>query len=145
MFIAVTHYTKEKIKGHLSRFLIEASPSIFVGAINRKTRNNIQEFISANTEPEERITLLWTTPTAQGYSSISYGKNNTRVEEQEGLILVKKLTPEQKLQAKLNEEIEENIIFIDDISSKTETQNKDLPQNWSKLKQRQQARKFNKK
>ncbi len=87
MTVIVAHDTPDSIRGMLKRWFIEPRPNVFVGTLNRRTRDKTLEYIKRNSEG---IALLMISSDAncQGFRIDSSGEVRRKEVIKSGLWLV---------------------------------------------------------
>ena len=65
-----------KIKGYISRFLLEISPKVFVGTISKTVRENLWEYILLS--QEESIMIYSSNNNINGYEVLSNNNIDTK-------------------------------------------------------------------
>jgi CRISPR-associated protein Cas2 len=72
MTVIVCNNTPPAIRGMLKRWFIEPRPNIFVGTVNRRTREKTLEYIRRNA-PNMGMLVIATENNSQGFSIRCYG------------------------------------------------------------------------
>ena len=87
MTVIVANDTPPAIRGLLKRWFIEPKPNVFVGTVNRRTRDKTLEYIRRNA-PRLGLLVISTENNSQGFSIRTYGKTKREVVQHCGLYLV---------------------------------------------------------
>ncbi len=72
MTVLVCNDTPPAIRGMLKRWFIEPKPNVFVGTINRRTREKTLQYIRRNA-PGLGMLVIATENNSQGFSILQYG------------------------------------------------------------------------
>ncbi|NWH05256.1 type I-E CRISPR-associated endoribonuclease Cas2e [Desulfobacter latus] len=75
MTVIICNDTPAAIRGMLKRWFVEPKPNVFVGTVNRRTREKTIEYIRRNA-PGLGMLILATAPNSQGFSIVSYGETH---------------------------------------------------------------------
>lgn len=87
MTVIVANDTPPPIRGILKRWFVEPKPNVFVGTVNRRTRDKILEYVKRNAE-EISLLILTSEPNCQGFKIERWGQPDRRDTELSGLWLV---------------------------------------------------------
>ena len=87
MTVLVANDTPPAIRGLLKRWFIEPRPNVFVGTINRRTREKTLDYIIRNA-PDLGLLVIATDESAQGFSIKAFGETRRRPVRYCGLQLV---------------------------------------------------------
>jgi CRISPR-associated protein Cas2 len=87
MTVIVANDTPSAIRGLLKRWFIEPRPNVFVGTVNRRTREKTLEYILRNA-PGLGLLVIATEQTSQGFSVRTYGDTDRQVVQESGLYLI---------------------------------------------------------
>jgi CRISPR-associated protein Cas2 len=87
MTVIVANDTPDAIRGLLKRWFIEPKPNVFVGTLNRRTRENTLEYIKRNA-PGLGMLIISTDNSSQGFRIEHHGETNRRGIEIAGLRLI---------------------------------------------------------
>ena len=87
MTVIVCNDTPPAIRGMLKRWFVEPKPNVFVGTVNRRTRDKTIEYIRRNA-PGLGMLILATEKNSQGFSMVSYGETLRRPVQYAGHFLV---------------------------------------------------------
>lgn len=87
MTVLVCNDTPPAIRGMLKRWFIEPRPNVFVGTVNRRTREKTLEYIRRNA-PKLGMLVLATEKNSQGFSIRQYGETNRKALQVGGHFLV---------------------------------------------------------
>ena len=82
MTVIVCNDTPPAIRGMLKRWFVEPRPNVFVGTVNRRTREKTIQYIRRNA-PNLGMLILATAANSQGFSIISHG-DTRRIQVQYG-------------------------------------------------------------
>jgi CRISPR-associated protein Cas2 len=87
MTVIIARDTPPAIRGLLKRWFIEPKPNVFVGTLNRRTRDKVLDYIKRNADG---ISLLVITsePNCQGFRIERWGEPDRRDVTLSGLSLV---------------------------------------------------------
>jgi len=78
MTVIVCNDTPPAIRGMLKRWFVEPKPNVFVGTVNRRTREKTIEYIRRNAPPELGLLVLATEKNSQGFSVVHHGETHRR-------------------------------------------------------------------
>ena len=106
MTVIVVNDTPPAIRGLLKRWFIEPKPNVFVGTVNKRTREKVIEYILRNA-PALGILVIASDNTSQGFSIYSSGPTKRIPVQYTGLFLVAEAWEE------IDEEQEEDSMFFD--------------------------------
>lgn len=67
MTVLVCNDVPPAIRGHLKRWFIEPKPNVFVGTLNARTFQKIQDFILRNAPKNFGMLVIASAPNCQGY------------------------------------------------------------------------------
>jgi CRISPR-associated protein Cas2 len=87
MTVIIGHDVPDAIRGLLKRWFIEPRPNIFVGTINRRTRDKTLEYIRRNA-PGIAMLIISSDPNCQGFKIQSHGDVRRKEAVKSGLWLV---------------------------------------------------------
>ena len=87
MVVFVLENASEKLRGTLSRWMIETKPGIFVGSLNPMVREKVWNMIPSHA-PVGAL-MLYTCNNEQGYDVKMYGEPSRSVIDLDGLNLIK--------------------------------------------------------
>ncbi len=73
MTVLVANDTPPAIRGMLKRWFIEPKPNVFVGTVNRRTREKTLEYIRRNA-PNLGLLVITTENNSQGFGVVQYGR-----------------------------------------------------------------------
>ena len=74
-------------RGLLRRWFIEPKPNVFVGSVNARTREKTLDYIRRNA-PGLAMLVIFDEKTSQGFTVLSYGDTDRRIERKCGLELI---------------------------------------------------------
>ncbi|MCX6907402.1 MAG: type I-E CRISPR-associated endoribonuclease Cas2e [Verrucomicrobia bacterium] len=87
MTIIVANDTPDAIRGILKRWFVEPRPNVFVGTINRRTREKTLEYIKRNAK-DLGMLIISSDNNCQGFKIEAHGDTNRSSTEISGLWLV---------------------------------------------------------
>jgi len=87
MTVIVANDTPDAIRGILKRWFIEPRPNVFVGTLNRRTRDKTLEYIKRNAEGLGML-IIFSDNHCQGFKIQTHGVTHRRDTEISGLWLV---------------------------------------------------------
>jgi len=87
MTVIIANDTPDAIRGVLKRWFIEPRPNVFVGTINKKTRQKTIEYIRRNAK-DFGMLIIHSDNNCQGFKVESFGDTNRKEIEMSGLFLV---------------------------------------------------------
>ena len=87
MTVIVANDTPPAIRGILKRWFVEPKPNVFVGTVNRRTRDKVLEYVKRNAEGISLL-ILTSEPNSQGFKIERWGQPDRRDTEISGLWLV---------------------------------------------------------
>ena len=87
MTVLVANDTPPFIRGMLKRWFIEPRPNVFVGTVNRRTRDKTIEYIRRNA-PNLGLLVIASDKSSQGFSVTQYGITDRRPVSIGGLQLI---------------------------------------------------------
>lgn len=87
MTVIVANDTPPAIRGTLKRWFVEPKPNVFVGTVNRRTRDKILEYVKRNAK-DINLIILTSEPNCQGFRIERWGQPDRRDSEISGLWLV---------------------------------------------------------
>lgn len=87
MTVLVANDTPPAIRGLLKRWFIEPRPNVFVGTINRRTREKTLEYIRRNA-PNMGLLVIATSKNCQGFEIQAWGSTDRCIAEFDGLQLI---------------------------------------------------------
>jgi CRISPR-associated protein Cas2 len=87
MTVLVANDTPPFIRGMLKRWFVEPRPNVFVGSVNRRTREKTVEYILRNA-PGLGLLVIAADNSAQGFSVEQYGETDRRPVRWCGLNLI---------------------------------------------------------
>ncbi len=88
MVVMVLERVPPGLRGELTRWMLEPRAGVFVGTLSAMVRDRIWEKVCAGAR-EGACTLLFSSNTEQGFSVRTWGEGSRRVEDFEGLFLVR--------------------------------------------------------
>ncbi len=87
MTVLIAHDTPPAIRGMLKRWFIEPKPNVFVGTVNRRTRDKVLDYVKRNAEGMSLL-ILTSEPNCQGFEIQRWGQPDRRDIQFSGLWLV---------------------------------------------------------
>ena len=87
MTVIVANDTPPAIRGILKRWFVEPKPNVFVGTINRRTRDKVLEYVKRNAEGMSLL-ILTSETNCQGFRIERWGAPDRRDTHLSGLWLV---------------------------------------------------------
>ncbi len=87
MTVLVCNDTPDAIRGLLKRWFIEPKPNVFVGTVNRRTREKTLEYIRRNA-PGLGLLVIASDKSSQGFSVAAYGPVKRRPVQYGGHFLI---------------------------------------------------------
>lgn len=87
MTVIVANDTPPAIRGILKRWFVEPKPNVFVGTVNRRTRDKVLEYVKRNAD-EMSLLILTSDTNCQGFRIERWGDPDRRDVNMSGLWLV---------------------------------------------------------
>jgi len=87
MTVLVAKDTPPAIRGMLKRWFVEPKPNVFVGTVNRRTRDKVLDYVKRNAE-DMSLLILTSEPNCQGFKIERWGAPDRQDTEISGLWLV---------------------------------------------------------
>ena len=87
MTVIVTNDTPPAIRGILKRWFVEPKPNVFVGTVNRRTRDKVLEYVKRNANGMSML-ILTSETNCQGFRIERWGDPDRRDSQLSGLWLV---------------------------------------------------------
>jgi CRISPR-associated protein Cas2 len=87
MTVLVANDTPPAIRSMLKRWFIEPKPNVFVGTVNRRTRDKVLDYVKRNAEGMSLL-ILTSEPNCQGFKIERWVDPDRRDTEISGLWLV---------------------------------------------------------
>ncbi len=87
MTVMVTNETPPAIRGMLKRWFVEPKPNVFVGTVNRRTRDKVLEYVKRNAK-DISLLIITSEPNCQGFKIQRWGQPDRRDVEISGLWLI---------------------------------------------------------
>lgn len=87
MMVIVANDTPPAVRGLLKRWFIEPRANVFVGSVNRRTREKVIEYVRRHGRGLGML-VMGSDNSAQGFFVQSYGDTNRRMVRECGLFLV---------------------------------------------------------
>jgi len=92
MMVIVISNAPPRLRGRLAAWLVEARAGVYVGDYNARTREMIWQQVENGIEEGDGV-MIWKSPTDQGYSFLTIGRNRRVPVDFDGLKLVSFLPP----------------------------------------------------
>jgi len=67
MTVIVAQNTPDKIRGLLKRWFIEPKPNVFVGSVNRRTRDKVLQYLLKYSPQDLALLVICDDPNSQGF------------------------------------------------------------------------------
>ncbi len=77
MTVIVANDVPPAVRGMLKRWFLEPRPNVFVGSVNRRTREKTIAYIRRNA-PGLGLLIMATENNSQGFSVVSYGETDRK-------------------------------------------------------------------
>ena len=87
MTVIVANDTPPAIRGILKRWFVEPKPNVFVGTVNRRTRDKVLEYVKRNAEGMSLL-ILTSEANCQGFRIERWGDPDRRDTQLSGLWLI---------------------------------------------------------
>lgn len=87
MTVLVAHDIPPAIRGMLKQWFVEPKPNVFVGTVNRRTRDKVLDYVKRNAAGMSLLTIS-SEPNCQGFKIERWGEPDRRDTEVSGLWLV---------------------------------------------------------
>jgi CRISPR-associated protein Cas2 len=87
MTVLVANDTPPAIRGMLKRWFVEPKPNVFVGTVNRRTRDKVLDYVNRNAQGMSLL-ILTSEPICQGFKIERWREPDRRDTELSGLWLV---------------------------------------------------------
>ena len=87
MTVLIAHDTPPAIRGMLKRWFIEPKPNVYVGTVNRRTRDKVLDYVRRNAK-DMSLLIITSEPNCQGFKIQRWGDTNRRDVTMSGLQLV---------------------------------------------------------
>ncbi len=87
MLVIVTELAPLRLRGHLTKWLLEVRAGVYVGKFSAKVREKLWESVTNNIG-EGNAVMAWSTNTEAGYDLCTFGKNRRIPVKFEGMKLV---------------------------------------------------------
>lgn len=88
MIVIVTEKAPPRLRGELTRWLLETKTGVFVGKVSAMVREKLWEKVCEE-EPAVSAVLIYSTSNEQGFSMKMHGEPQRQVVELEGIQLIK--------------------------------------------------------
>ncbi|HOW64856.1 MAG TPA: type I-E CRISPR-associated endoribonuclease Cas2e [Candidatus Paceibacterota bacterium] len=87
MTVIIANDTPPAIRGILKRWFVEPKPNVFVGTVNRRTRDKVLEYVKRNAK-DISLLIVTSESNCQGFKIERWGQPDRRDTEISGLWLV---------------------------------------------------------
>ena len=87
MTVLITHDTPPAIRGILKRWFIEPKPHVFVGTVNRRTRDKVLDYVKRNAQ-DMSLLIITSESNCQGFKLQRWGDPDRQDLTMSGLQLV---------------------------------------------------------
>ncbi len=87
MTVIVANDTPPAIRGMLKRWFIEPTPNVFVGTVNRRTREKTLQYVRRNA-PKLGLLVIATDNSSQGFFVQQFGETKRRPALRSGLCMI---------------------------------------------------------
>lgn len=87
MTVIIANNTPPAIRGLLKRWFVEPKPNVFVGTVNRRTRDKTLEYIRRNA-PRLGLLVIATDSSSQGFYVQRFGNTERKPVRLSGLQLI---------------------------------------------------------
>lgn len=88
MTVIVAENTPDKVRGLLKRWFLEPKPNVFVGTVNRRTREKVLAYILKYAPDDLALLVICDDASSQGFSVVHYREPAKRAVKLSGLYLV---------------------------------------------------------
>ena len=95
MMVIVANDTPPAVRGLLKRWFVEPRPNVFVGSVNRRTRDKVIQYIRRHGR-DLGMLIINSDNSSQGFAIEAYGGTNRRMVRECGLYLVAEKWDEQE-------------------------------------------------
>ena len=85
--VIVANDTPDAVRGLLKRWFVEPRPNVFVGSVNRRTRDKVVEYVRRHSR-ELGMLIISSDNSSQGFSIEAYGETRRRMVRECGLFMV---------------------------------------------------------
>ncbi len=89
MTVIIMETAPEKLRGELTRWLIEAKPGVFIGNLSALVRDKLWKKVCTSVPSVSALLIYTTTGNEQGYQIKMNGDPRRQIVEMEGLQLIK--------------------------------------------------------
>lgn len=87
MIVIVANDTPPAIRGLLKRWFVEPKPNVFVGTVNRRTRDKVLEYVKRNSGGMSLL-IITSEPNCQGFRIERWGTPDRQDTQLSGLWLM---------------------------------------------------------
>jgi CRISPR-associated protein Cas2 len=98
MLVIVTETVPDRLRGYLSRWLLQVRPGVFLGDYSQKVRRMLTKAIQENID-RGNVVVAWTTNNESGFDFETLGENRRLPTELDGMKLVSFLPMNSSLTA----------------------------------------------
>ena len=91
MTVIHLHKGRRSLRGHLTRWMLEVGPGIYVGTVSPRVREHLWALVVERLDDGAAV-MVHSARTEQGFSARSAGRSTRRVVDCEGLLLTMKAT-----------------------------------------------------
>lgn len=88
MIVLVTEKAPPRLRGELTRWLLETKPGVFAGKVSAMVREKLWEKVCAE-EPTVSAVMIYAAANEQGFNMKMHGEPQRQVVELEGVQLIK--------------------------------------------------------
>lgn len=88
MVVLLVSKVPTTLRGELSRWMIEPRRGVFVGQISAMVRDRLWELATKGAK-DGGVTMLWSSPTEQGFQTRVFGDTDRELVDFEGITLVR--------------------------------------------------------
>lgn len=81
MTVLVAENTPDKVRGLLKRWFLEPKPNVFVGSVNRRTREKVLQYILKYSPDDLALLVIFDDANSQGFTIRRY-RDTSRCERQ---------------------------------------------------------------
>lgn len=92
MLVIVTELAPPRLRGYLSRWLLEVRAGVYLGNYSVRVREKLWEVVVDEIEDGNAV-MAWTAPNESGFSFVTAGKNRREPVDWDGFSLVRFLPP----------------------------------------------------
>ena len=115
MLVIVTESIPDRLRGYLSRWLLEVRAGVFLGDYSQKVRAMLKKAIENNIDTGN-VVIAWTTNNESGFDFETIGINRRMPTELDGMKLVSFL-PENSSLKEIEKDVKTENISVENIDS----------------------------